>query len=56
VALHFCQTYTKKKCQIEQQAVVRLLSLKGLKAKEIETELTRVCGDEKLQISAVKKR
>jgi hypothetical protein len=32
-----------------------LLTLKGLKAKEIEMELTNVHGDEALQISAVRK-
>jgi hypothetical protein len=44
-----------KKCQMEQRAVVRVLTLKGLKAKEIEMELRSVYGDEALQISAVKK-
>jgi hypothetical protein len=40
---------------MEQRAVVPLLSLKGLKAKEIEMELTSIFRDEALLISAVKK-
>jgi hypothetical protein len=43
-----------KEWQMEQQAIVRFLSLKCLKAKEIEMELVSTYGDEALQISAVK--
>jgi transposase len=38
-----------------QRAIASVLTLKGLKAKEIEMELTSVYGDEALEISAVKK-
>jgi hypothetical protein len=41
--------------QMEQRAVVCLSTLKDLKAKKIEMELTSVYGDEALRISAVKK-
>jgi predicted GTPase len=41
---------------MEQRAVVRFLTFRGLKAKEIEMKLTNVYGDEALQISAVKKQ
>jgi hypothetical protein len=44
-----------KKCQMEQRAVVRLLTFKGFKAKEIEMELTSMYSDEALQIFTVKK-
>jgi hypothetical protein len=44
-----------KKCQMEQRAVVRFLTLKGLKTKEIEMEITNVHGDEALQIYTGKK-
>jgi hypothetical protein len=44
-----------KKCRTEQRALVGLLTLKGLKAKEIEIELTNMYGDWALQISVVKK-
>jgi predicted ATP-binding protein involved in virulence len=40
---------------MQQNTVVRLLTIKGLKGKKIEMELTSVYGDEPLQISAVKK-
>jgi hypothetical protein len=40
---------------MDQRAVVRFLTLKGLKAMEIEMELSRVYGDEALRISARKK-
>jgi hypothetical protein len=39
---------------MRQQALVRFLALKGLKAQEIEMKLTSVYGDEMLQISAGK--
>jgi hypothetical protein len=45
----------RKKRQMQHRAVARFLTLKGLKAEEIETKLTRVHGHEALQISAVKK-
>jgi hypothetical protein len=38
-----------------QRTVFRFLTLKGLKAKEIEMELTSVYGNEGLQIFSVKK-
>jgi hypothetical protein len=38
--LHFWQAYMQNKCQIEQRAVVRFYTVKGLKAKEIEMEQT----------------
>jgi hypothetical protein len=41
---------------MEQPTVLRFLTLQGLKAKEIGMELTTAYGNEKLQISAVKKR
>jgi transposase len=44
-----------EKCQMEQRVIARLLTLKGLKATEIEMELTSVYIDEALQISAVNK-
>jgi hypothetical protein len=40
---------------MEQRAIVRFLTLKSLKAKEIEMELTSVHGDEVLSISAITK-
>jgi transposase len=40
---------------MEQRAVVRLLALKDLKAKEIPMDVTSVYHDEAFQISAVKK-
>jgi transposase len=40
---------------MEQRAVVHFLTVKGLKAKEIEMELTSIYEDEALQISALKK-
>jgi hypothetical protein len=40
---------------MEQRAVVHFLTLKGLKAKEIETQHTSVYDDEALLISVVKK-
>jgi hypothetical protein len=51
----FLANPSAEQCQMEPRAVVRVLSLKGLKAKEIEMALTSVYGDEALQISAVKK-
>jgi hypothetical protein len=45
----------KQKCETEQRAAVRFLTRKGLKAKEVEMELTSAYGDEAFQISAVKK-
>jgi hypothetical protein len=44
-----------KKCQMRHRAVVRVLTLKGLKAQEIEMELTSMYGNEALQISAIRK-
>jgi hypothetical protein len=44
-----------KKCQMEQRAVVRVLTIKGLKAKEIEMELTSMYCDDVLQTLAVEK-
>jgi hypothetical protein len=54
VALHFWQTYAK---EVPNGAASNclLLTLKGLKAKQIEMELTSVYGDEGLQIFALKK-
>jgi hypothetical protein len=46
----------EEKCQMEQRTVVCLLSLKGLKAKEIEMEPTSVYGDEAVRISVLLKR
>jgi hypothetical protein len=40
---------------MEQQAVVRVLTVKGLKAQKIEMELTSLYGDEGLQINVVEK-
>jgi hypothetical protein len=40
---------------MEQRAIVRFLTLTGLKAQEIEMELTSMYRDKALQISAVKK-
>jgi hypothetical protein len=40
---------------MEQRAIVRLLVLKGLKAQEIEMELTSTYADSAFQIYAVKK-
>jgi hypothetical protein len=44
----------QEKCQMEQRAVVRSFTFKGLKVKKIEMELTNVYGDEALHISVVK--
>jgi hypothetical protein len=44
-----------KKCEMEQRAILRVLTVKGLKALEIEIDLTSVYGDEAFQISARKK-
>jgi hypothetical protein len=53
VALHFWPTHTPK--GRDGAASSRpLLTLKNLKVKEIEMELTRAYGNEALQISAVK--
>jgi hypothetical protein len=43
------------KCQMEQQAVARCLTFKGLKATDMEIEPTSMYGNETLQISAIKK-
>jgi hypothetical protein len=40
---------------MEQRAVLRFLTFRGLKAKEIEMELPSVDGDKALQISAGEK-
>jgi hypothetical protein len=40
---------------MERRALVGVLTVKALKAKEIEMEFIHVYGDEALQISAVKK-
>jgi hypothetical protein len=40
---------------MNQRTVVRVLTLKGLKAQEIEMELAGAYGDEALHISALKK-
>jgi hypothetical protein len=40
---------------MEQRQIVRFFTLKSLKAKEIEMELTSMYGDEALSISAMKK-
>jgi hypothetical protein len=40
---------------MEQRELVCFLTIKGLKAKEIEMKLTSVYGNEALQTSAVKK-
>jgi hypothetical protein len=45
-------THTGNKCPTEQREIVRLLTVKGLKAKGIEIELTCVDGDQAIQISA----
>jgi hypothetical protein len=45
----------QNKCQMDQRAGARFLTLKGLKAQEIEMEVTSRYDDEALQISAVKK-
>jgi hypothetical protein len=55
VALHFWQTHAQKECPMGQLDIVRVLTLIGLKAKQIDIELLTVYGDEALQISAVKK-
>jgi hypothetical protein len=39
---------------MDQRPVDRLSTLNGLKAEEIELELTNVYGDEALQISVIK--
>jgi hypothetical protein len=44
-----------RKCEMEQRTVVRFLTRKSLKAKEIEMELTNVYGNEVFLISAIKK-
>jgi hypothetical protein len=44
-----------EKFQMEQRAIVRFSNIKGIKAKEIQMELTSVYGDEAFQISAIKK-
>jgi hypothetical protein len=44
-----------KKREMEQRAIAHFFTLKGLKAKEIEMELTSVYGDGAVQISAAKK-
>jgi hypothetical protein len=46
---------SRQKCQMQQQAGIPVLTLKGLKAQEIEMELTSVYCEEALQISALKK-
>jgi hypothetical protein len=56
VALHFWPAYTQNKCQIEQRTVVRCLTIKGFKAKDIEMEQTCVYDEEAFQMSARKKR
>jgi hypothetical protein len=40
---------------MDQRTVICLLTLKGIKAKKIEMELTSMYDNEGLQISAVKK-
>jgi hypothetical protein len=46
---------TRKRVLDGAGTVVRFLTLKGLKAKEIEMELTTMYGNEALQISTRKK-
>jgi hypothetical protein len=44
-----------KTFQMEQRAIIRILTFKSFKAKKIETKHTNMYEDEALQISAVKK-
>jgi hypothetical protein len=54
VALHLCETRAKKR-QMEQRAVVRVLTLNVLKAQKMQMELTNMYSAEAVQISALKK-
>jgi transposase len=45
----------ERKCLMERRAAVRFLTVKGLKSRDVEMELTSVYDDEGCQISAGKK-